>query len=1038
MPASALSSFSKDFAIDKSIFTTAKLTLGASTDANVVQAIVANDKFPEGNIQLGHISFTADTGTVPVKPAMVGGASVSFDIAASAHSGAGVYGKFAEVINAINLAESPSLKIADVPGQRYLLIDWGYSASFSGSASHPVGLLGTVNFGVNAKRNSIFAILHRFDANQGAHKVIEDSIASWRLPRHVAYEGKDVNLKPETWLLAEADGSLALKLATKLGWNINFAKDAKLLGITHNLSAKIDATLAANFGFSVSGKYLVVVGRETAGPAVRLQLWKQKSKGLDFGFNLIVGVQGGDPQLPANFDDFVKSTFGVHGLQVLNDLREWTDPSSNLGQKIAGLADQTALDLLKTTTGFDPVAEFDKAKQVVAEALNTWTALPDRVSSMLWSFLDRPAGQPGVLPGFKTFLTDLANPTTAADALAKALQKASFGDTAQGQFLEAVADQGLLALANNLGTVSTTAGNVLNILNGGIVGKLQEFINQKMNLDQIRKAASDADFKKVDQWLQNRLGNFLDKQLGLDDLKDIQKAIHTLDTKVGGYYQTGVQALSKRYSMDFAATYQKTTTDTALIDVNFDLSTPAARALFADVVAQSNLDSLLTRDTNGVTLNQATLTHEINRRGAVELHMPWFDFTSIHVNDAMASLTAEDLGGRVLLYQVSARDTVTVANRAASQLSVLASLKVATGQAAQLDSGGSIAYEMRQVKKNMRPLDLEERTTTFIHEYLCGLFGGEDASLRSFYTDLDNAVTAATHNQSNNLGDMALSMQLSLRALVLNGWFKPRGKTELRADQMQLSRTLQASWKHLLPALYFRELSQYAFNESVAALLVWSSLPISTSIDFENSAIKQFNTDEGVFWDWPNVNLRRAVARDTQTIQTLAGRFSRIQSLLQEAGSGSASFFAPPMAGRFVELALNATGDGLLHGLLFTEAQLVCGAADALKQVSATLATAATAPTQAIKTLAKFAADITDTFNHRVSTNYSGMSGRVVGPMLLVESSRAVGLTSEKPTAMLVLYALNPGHMFDLGTFIDGKVAPQSDVALTQTLVSTK
>jgi hypothetical protein len=1031
-------SFSKDFPLDAGIFTTAKLTLGASTDANAAQAILANDKFPDGNIELGHISFAADTGKVSLKPATVGGASVSFDITASAQSGMGVYGKSADALTALNLTDPPSLKIADTAGQRYLLMDWGYSVSFSESASHPVGLLGTVSFGVDAKRNSVFAILHRFDSTQGAHKVIEDSIASWRLPRHVAYDGHDVNLKPGTWLLAEADGSLALKLAASLGWNMNFAKDAKLLGVTHDLSAKIDASLTASFGFNVSGKYILVVGRESAATVVRLQLSKQSSKGLDFGFNLSVGVQGADPQLPANFDDFIKSTFGVHGLQVLNDLREWTDPSTDLGQKLAGLADQTALDLLKTTTGVDPAAEFDKAKQIVANALNTWTTLPDKVSSMLWSFLDKQAGQAGVVAEFKTFLTDLSNPTTGAGALAKALQKATFGDTPQGQFLEAVADKGLLALATDLGPVSTAAGKVLNILNGGIIAKLQAFINQKLDLGQIRNAVSDADFAKIDQWLQNRLGNFLDKKLGLDDLKDIQKAIKTLDTKVGDYYKTAVQALTKRYSVNFAATYQETTTDTALIDVNFDLSKPDAASLFDEVVAQSNLDNLLTRETNGVTLNQAKLTHEINRKGTVDLNMPLFDFSSTHVNDAMVSLTAENQGGRLLLYQIDAKDNVTVANRAASQLSVLASLKVAAGQPPQLDAGGSIAYEMWQVKADMRPLDLEARTTAFIHQYLDGLFSGGDASIRSFYTDLDNALTAATHNQSNHLGDMAVSMQVSLQAAVMGGWFQPRSASQLRADQMRLSQALQGVWKNLLPALYFQDLSRYQFNESVAALLVWSSLPVSTSIDFDNLTIKQFNTNKDVFWDWPDVDLRRAVACDPRTIATLAGRLSIIQSQLLEAGSGNAGFFAPSMAGRVVELALNATGDVFLNSLLFTEAQLVRGATDALKQVGAALATAATAPTQAIKTLAKFGADITDTFNQRVSTVYLGMSGRVVGPMLLVESSGAVGSLGAKPAAMLTLYALKPGHTFNLGTFIDGKMPPQADVALTQTLVSLK
>jgi hypothetical protein len=209
--------FSKDIPLDAGIFTTAKLIFSGSTDANAAQAILLDDKFPDGNIELGKISFTADTGNVSLKPEMVGGASVSFDISASVKSGMGVYGKSADAIKALSLGDSPGLKIADAKGQRYLLMDWGYSAKFSGSASHPVGLLGTVSFGVDAKGDSVFAVLHRFDANQGAHQVIEDSIASWRLPRHVAFDGRDVNLKPGTWLLAEADGSLALKLAASLG-----------------------------------------------------------------------------------------------------------------------------------------------------------------------------------------------------------------------------------------------------------------------------------------------------------------------------------------------------------------------------------------------------------------------------------------------------------------------------------------------------------------------------------------------------------------------------------------------------------------------------------------------------------------------------------------------------------------------------------------------------------------------------------------------------------------------------------------------------
>ena len=388
-------------------------------------------------------------------------------------------------------------------------------------------------------------------------------------------------------------------------------------------------------------------------------------------------------------------------------------------------------------------------------------------------------------------------------------------------------------------------------------------------------------------------GQFPDKTVGLDDLKDVQKAITTLDNNVSRYYKTGVEALTKRYSINFAATYQSTTTGNALIDVNFDMSQPDSAALFNAVVANSKLDDLLTRDTNGVTLNQAKLTHEINRKSTVDLNLPFFDFSSTHVNDAMGSLTPEDQGGRLLLYQFDATDSVWVANRATSQLSVLASLTLAAGQAPQIDAGGSIGYEMRQVKAAMRPIDLEARTNGFIHEYLDGLFSGGDASIRTFYTDLDQAITTATANQSNLLGDMAVSMQLSLDAGILTAWLQQRDAGHLQADQMRLSRALQAAWKDLLPALYFQDLSQYQFNESVAALLVWASMPVSTSINFQDPTIQQFNTDKDVYWNWPDVDLRRAMAGDGHTMATLGGRLSAIQGQLQEAGNGNAGFSIP-------------------------------------------------------------------------------------------------------------------------------------------------
>ena len=157
-----------------------------------------------------------------------------------------------------------------------------------------------------------------------------------------------------------------------------------------------------------------------------------------------------------------------------------------------------------------------------------------------------------------------------------------------------------------------------------------------------------------------------------------------------------------------------------------------------------------------------------------------------------------------------------------------------------------------------------------------------------------------------------------------------------------------------------------------------------------------------------------------------------------EGGNSNAGSFIPSATSAFLTLASNFNGSRLLQGLLITEEQLVRGATDALKQIAAALPTVATAPTKAITTLANFAATLTDTFNQKVSSIYGGMSDRVVGPMLLVEASRALGSAGVTPAALLNLYALNPGHTFNLGTFVTGSNPGKADVALTQTLVSLK
>ena len=446
-----------------------------------------------------------------------------------------------------------------------------------------------------------------------------------------------------------------------------------------------------------------MIGRESADAAsktVRLRLHKQSKHGIDFARNLTIGVTGSVP-LPDKFDDFVETVFGVHGPQVLKDLlviEKWIDPASDLGDNIARLSNKTALDLLRHAAGFDAAARFDEAKGIVLDALKKWDALPSGIAATTWQFLSKatPAGE---AERFRKFLEALASldAETRSRALNEALRNA-LGDRPELQWLQAIADRGLLALAQNLDRVSALARSTLAVLDGGVVQRLHDFIGSSLDLTSIRQAAQDADFDKLNEWLVGRLGDLIDKKAArLEDLKQIRQAVFAVDRKVREIYETGIKALNKRYTADFAATYQRTTTATALLDVSFDLSKPQGLALFRRVAADGDLSDVLCVETAGVTLNDAALSHEVKRTTHVELRLPFFTSDVTHVTQSLANLSVEEHAGRVLVYEFSASDKVTTANRARSELSVLGTLRATTGGAPRIAASATIAYEARQV-----------------------------------------------------------------------------------------------------------------------------------------------------------------------------------------------------------------------------------------------------------------------------------------------------------------------------------------------------
>ena len=212
MAAPASPAFQKTFPLDSDVLgpnSSITVKVGGSTDADVLQALATNQPFPTrptGVIDLGHISLVASADNPVAFNA--GDTTIGFSFSAGVTAGVGVFDDPQAAIQSLGLGETPGLDltIGAAPNSRYTLLRAGYQASGAVNGSHPIGVLGSFTFGASATADGVSAVVHRFDAAAGSDTVLEDTISSWKLPRHITSADK---LEPGTWIFAEADGSLS-------------------------------------------------------------------------------------------------------------------------------------------------------------------------------------------------------------------------------------------------------------------------------------------------------------------------------------------------------------------------------------------------------------------------------------------------------------------------------------------------------------------------------------------------------------------------------------------------------------------------------------------------------------------------------------------------------------------------------------------------------------------------------------------------------------------------------------------------------------
>src|SRR5262249_28386783 len=256
-----------------------------------------------------------------------------------------------------------------------------YDIGASAKGSVALGASASASFGVAGSSHGLFAVLHRFNDEELALQVFRDTFGSWALPCQVR-EAND--LRPGTWLIAEGDGSLALQLGVQAGYDFSWMREIPGGALKGDIGLRVQLGASAAFGFEASGKYAVVLGRESADQTLRLRLFKMAKKGWNFALDARVGIKA---QLPPFFDrphkaeDLVAAIFGLNENQIidiLHETRAFVNSNVSLQDKLAGVLMDLGGKAIEETTGLtqEQIKQiYEKGRQRVLEFIGRFDDL---------------------------------------------------------------------------------------------------------------------------------------------------------------------------------------------------------------------------------------------------------------------------------------------------------------------------------------------------------------------------------------------------------------------------------------------------------------------------------------------------------------------------------------------------------------------------------------------------------------------------------------------------------------------------------------
>jgi hypothetical protein len=326
-------------------------------------------------------------------------------------------------------------------------------------------------------------------------------------------------------------------------------------------------------------------------------------------------------------------------------------------------------------------------------------------------------------------------------------------------------------------------------------------------------------------------------------------------------------------------------------------------------------------------------------------------------------------------------------------------------------------------------VQFEDQVQPLIAPYFPNTFGSDTApdkaSLHEWIGELENHAAVVNKTGTGNLGNVLLSLDVSLPGKVVAAWFNAPSDPKAGA-YFEMSRNIQRAIRRFAQFCYFNDAAQYGNLNSAPAVFVYGCLPVSTNIRVSGDSIT-LDLNDNIYWDFQDSDKRQKMAFASR--DSLALRMAGIRSVLMDSDKfrDKAGFYSPNP--HQIDQALTtASKDPRFSGLLFTEAETIKHAQEAGVKLAQFSANAGTDPQRAIDALEEFGANITNAFNHGLGGLIKGLAE--FSAMIFLEAARAFdpGLLAIRPTARLDTILLKPSAPVTVGDDFLGGTAPDPSV----------